>query len=29
LPMMGVLLVGVILITYLPVLTTWLPRTVK
>jgi tripartite ATP-independent transporter DctM subunit len=29
LPMMGVLAVGVILITYLPVLTTWLPRIVK
>ena len=29
LPMMGVLAVGVILITYLPVLTTWLPRLVK
>ena len=29
LPMMGVLLIGVILITYLPVLTTWLPRMVK
>jgi tripartite ATP-independent transporter DctM subunit len=29
LPMMGVLAVGVILITYLPALTTWLPRMVK
>lgn len=29
LPMMGVLLVGVLLITYLPVLTTWLPRLAK
>jgi tripartite ATP-independent transporter DctM subunit len=29
LPMMGVLAVGVILITYLPVLTTWLPQVIK
>jgi len=29
LPMMGVLAIGVILITYLPALTTWLPRMVK
>lgn len=29
LPMMGVLAIGVILITYLPILTTWLPRMVK
>jgi tripartite ATP-independent transporter DctM subunit len=29
LPMMGVLAVGVILITYLPALTTWLPKIVK
>jgi TRAP-type C4-dicarboxylate transport system permease large subunit len=26
LPIMGVLAIGVLLITYLPVLTTWLPR---
>jgi len=29
LPMMGVLAVGVILITYLPTLTTWLPQVIK
>jgi TRAP-type C4-dicarboxylate transport system permease large subunit len=29
LPMMGVLAIGVVLITYLPALTTWLPKLVK
>jgi tripartite ATP-independent transporter DctM subunit len=29
LPMMGVLLIGVVLITYLPFMTTWLPRLLK
>ena len=29
LPMMGVLLVGVVLITYVPIMTTWLPRLLK
>ena len=28
-PMMGVLLVGVLLITYLPIVTTWLPSLLK
>jgi TRAP-type C4-dicarboxylate transport system permease large subunit len=28
-PMMFVLLVGVVLITYIPPLTTWLPRLIK
>ena len=28
-PMMLVLLIGVVLITYVPALTTWLPRLVK